>query len=247
VTASDLAAWRAERTGAGLAPASLSVYIRAVRGWFHWLYRRGEIFFDAAAELRPPRVARCRLGVPSVAEIRTLLDDVEVDCGEGIRDRAILETAYATGLRRNELASLRTTDVDLSQRTLRVVGKGSRERVVPITGAAAMWLRRYLEAGRSKCSGIQATDALWLNRRGRPLAAASLARIIGLRARASGLRHVTPHTLRRACATHMLSNGAHPADLQQLLGHSSFQHLSHYLQLGFRELQATHAASRPGR
>jgi integrase/recombinase XerD len=164
----------------------------------------------------------------------------------GVRDRAILETAYATALRRQELASLRITDVDLLQRTIRVVGKGSQERVVPLTKEATTWLRCYLDSSRGMLWGKQTTDALWLNRRGRPLAGYSLAIMIQKRTRACGLPEVTPHTLRRACATHMLSNGAHPADLQQLLGHSSLKHLSQYLRLGFRELQTTHAKSRPG-
>jgi integrase/recombinase XerD len=242
----DLEMWRTHLVQAGLKAASISVYVRAARGWLHWLSERGEIFLDPAAELRSPRIPRSLSKVPTVAEMATLMGSVDTGCAVGVRDRAILETAYATALRRHELANMAVDDVDLNHRVARTLGKGGRERMVPLTQTAAAWLRRYLAEAREGLRKGREEVALWLNRRGHPLAAESLARMIQARSRAAGLRAMTPHVLRRACATHLLENGARPAELRQLLGHASFKHLDQYLRLGFRDLQTMHRKSRVG-
>jgi integrase/recombinase XerD len=179
--------------------------------------------------------------------VKRLLEGVDTTTTEGVRDRAILETLYATALRREEITHLKTGDLDLEGPSVRVLGKGNRERVVPLTRVAARWLAQYLQEARGALlQGRDPPEQLWLNLRGRPLTGYLLGLIVKRRALAVGLAALTPHSLRRACATHLLANGAHPAELQLLLGHAMLKHLSHYLRLGFRELQAAHARSRPG-
>jgi integrase/recombinase XerD len=247
VTGTDLEAWWAELIGRGLCPATLCVYLRAVRGWFRWLRNAGGIFLDPSAGLRAPRNPKILPRVPAAGEVKQLLESIDTTGTEGVRDRAILETLYATALRREEIARLKTSDVDLEGASVRVLGKGDRERVVPLTRVAVSWLNQYLQSARgSLLQGRESPEQLWLNLRGRPLTGYSLALIVKRRALAAGLAALTPHSLRRACATHLLANGAHPAELQLLLGHATLKHLSQYLRLGFRELQAAHARSRPG-
>ena len=247
VTAANLAAWWAELMGRGLSPATLCVYLRAARGWCRWLRNAGEIFLDPSADLRAPRNPKILPKVPTVGEVEQLLQNIDTTGPEGVRDRAILETLYATALRREEIARLKTSNVDLEGASVRVLGKGGRERVVPLTRVAVFWLSQYLQTARiSLLHGRRSPELLWLNLRGRPLTGYSLALIVKRRALAAGLAALTPHSLRRACATHLLANGAQPAELQLLLGHATLKHLSQYLRLGFRELQAAHGRSRPG-
>lgn len=246
VSAGDLASWRTEMIQAGLKPASVAVYVRAVRGWTRWLTESGQVFSDPAAELRGPRIPLSRGTAPSEEDMMRLVESVDTRGSVGLRDRAILETAYATAMRRSELADIAVADVDLNQGVVRTLGKGGRERMVPLTPVAVDWLRRYLLSGREHLRKGRLTGALWLNQRGRPISAHSLARMIVGRARKVGLGDITPHGIRRACATHLLDRGARPAELRQLLGHASFKHLNHYLRLGFREMQVTHRQCRLG-
>jgi integrase/recombinase XerD len=248
VTAADLSAWWDELKGRELSPATLCVYLRAARGWFRWLRNAGEIFLDPTAELRAPSNTRRISWVPTVGEMKLLLESVDSAGPEGVRDRAILETMYATALRRHEIAGLKLGDVDLDRGSARVLGKGNRERVVPLTRVATDWLKQYLQSARGLLlQGRQSPEQLWLNLRGRPLGACSLGLMVKRRALAVGLKALTAHSLRRACATHLLVNGAKPAELQLLLGHATLKHLSLYLQLGFKELQSEHARSKPGK
>jgi hypothetical protein len=152
---------------------------------------------------------------------------------------------YASGARRSELAGIQLDGVDLSERTVRLMGKGRRERVVPLTISAATWIGRYIENERSQFPGSDA-GALWLGQNG-PLSANAISSIFYAQSRASGVEPVIrPHAIRRACATHMLSNGASPIEIQQLLGHTCLKHLSQYLAVSMVELKRAHDNSRLG-
>jgi site-specific recombinase XerD len=256
LTADDLLAWRGALAARGLAAATLDIYLRAVRTWFAWLEERGALFLNPAAGLVLPKVAWRLLPVPSTAELRRLLAAPNAATPFGVRDRALLETAYATGARREELVTLDATAVDLVNATVRVVGKGRRERVLPLTRPAVAWLNRYttrarpvLLKGKLDAVAGRALDelALWIDKDGARLSPHGLDVLVKKHATAAKLRGVTPHTLRRACATHLLQGGAHPVFVQQLLGHATMQHLAHYLRMTIAELKATHARSKPGR
>lgn len=248
VTADDLVAWRGALAARGLAEATLDVYLRAVRTWFGWLEARGALFLNPAAGLVLPKVARRLLPVPGADELRRLLAVPNAATPFGVRDRALLETAYATGARREELVTLDATAVDLVNGTVRVLGKGRRERVLPLTRPAVAWLGRYTARARpALLKGKLDEPALWIDLHGTRLLSPGVAEVVKKHARAARLRGVTPHTLRRACATHLLQGGAHPVFVQQLLGHASLRHLAHYLRMTIAELKATHARSKPGR
>jgi integrase/recombinase XerD len=247
ITADDLVAWRGALAARGLAAATLDVYLRAVRTWFGWLEERGALFLNPAAGLVLPKVTRRLLPVPGAAELRRLLAAPNAATPFGVRDRALLETAYATGARREELVSLDATAVDLVNGTVRVVGKGRRERVLPLTRPAVAWLNRYTTRARpALLKGQLDEPALWIDLHGARLSPHGLDVVVKKHATAAKVRGVTPHTLRRACATHLLQGGAHVVFVQQLLGHATLRHLAHYLRMTIAELKATHARSKPG-
>ena len=259
VTRDDLAAWRLALIERGLADATLEVFLRAVRNLFNWMEAEGMLFDNPAASLKTPRFARKLMPVPGEDEIRRLLAQPAVTTPVGIRDRAVMEIGYCCALRREELARLALRDPDFLQRSLRVMGKGSRERMLPLGDEAFAWLERYVEDARpvllgrlSACGDAQnknaaALDALWLRANGKPLGGEGIGLLLRKHGQAAKLSfNVTPHTLRRACATHMLQRGAHPVQIQMLLGHATMRHLAQYLRLSIADIRAMHRQSRPG-
>ena len=184
--------------------------------------------------------------VPTEAEMQALLAAPNVATARGVRTRAILEVAYSTGARLEELARMRHSDLDLANGTVRILGKGNRERMAPLGAAAIEWVRKYVVEVRARQTRT-AGGALWVKALGLPLGSVMIGRLIRECARRAGtVTPITPHGIRRACATHMLNRGAHPVQLQMLLGHTSLKHLSQYLRVSFRELHAIHERSRLG-
>ena len=243
----DLGRYQNELNRRGLKPASLDLYLRAVRGFLKWLEAGQRIFMNPARGLGPVRGTSPLQPVPSEADITRLLAQPDTATPRGIRDRAILETAYSTGARREELTILRIQDVDLSDGTLRIRGKGGRERLVPLGREARHWLETYLATVRPHLVNATDSGALWLDGRSESLGYGGLREVIrrhALRARLTV--PVTPHSLRRACATHMLQRGAHPVQIQQLLGHANLESLDRYLRLAIVDLKNAHARSAPG-
>lgn len=229
-------------------PASVELYLRAIRALFAHAASTHAIFLSPAEGLAVPRAPRRLLSVPSVDEIRRLLAQPDTSSPVGLRDRAMLETLYATGCRRQELTDLALTDMDLGNRTVRLMGKGRRERVVPMGAAAAGWIERYLSRARSRLLDGADSQWLWIARGGHRLSIESVPVVVLRHAERAGLTtRVSPHAIRRACATHMLCNGADPVQIGMLLGHSSLRHLSQYLRLGIREIREIHDRNRPGR
>ena len=252
VTRDDLAAWRLDLIERGLADASLEVFLRAGRNLFNWMEAEGMLFDNPAAALKTPKYERKLLPVPSEAELRRLLAQPAVTTPVGIRDRAILEVGYCCALRREELARLTLRDPDFLQKTLRVLGKGSRERMLPLGEEAFTWLRRYVEDARPALLGRNAAaaalDVLWISTDGKPFGGQGISVMLKKYGRAAKLSvNITPHSLRRACATHMLQRGAHPVQIQMLLGHATMRHLAQYLRLTITDIKRMHAQSRPGK
>lgn len=251
VTRDDLAAWRLDLIERGLADASLEVFLRAARNLFNWMEAEGMLFDNPAAALKTPKYERKLLPVPSEAELRRLLAQPAVTTPVGIRDRAIIEVGYCCALRREELARLTLRDPDFLQRSLRVLGKGSRERMLPLGEEAFTWLRRYVDDARPALLGrnaeAAALDVLWISTDGKPFGGQGISVMLKKYGREAKLSvNITPHSLRRACATHMLRNGAHPVQIQMLLGHATMRHLAQYLRLTIREIREMHRKSRPG-
>lgn len=247
VTEGDLLAWRRSLVSRKLAAGTVDVYLRAARTWFSWMEERGALFLNPAAGLVLPKVARRLLPVPSPTEIKRWLGAPNPATPFGVRDRALLELAYATAARREELQSLDVTALDLMNATVRVVGKGRKERVLPLTKPAVLWLTRYTAMARPRLlKGRLDELALWIDNRGKRLTYMALEHAFDRHAAMAGLDGVSPHTMRRACATHLLQRGAHVVFVQQLLGHATMRHLAHYLRMSILELKQTHRASKPG-
>jgi integrase/recombinase XerD len=182
----------------------------------------------------------------SQAEVETLLDQPILEDAGGLRDKAILETLYGTGIRISELIGLDIEDLYLDENEARVMGKGARERVVPVGEAAAVALRNYLRLGRPELAKSARERALFLNKRGGRLSRQGAWEIVKKYAGRVGLQQkMTPHTLRHSCATHLLENGADLRYIQELLGHASISTTQIYTHLSKSKIKETYLKAHP--
>jgi integrase/recombinase XerD len=232
----------------GLAVMTVHLILRHVRRLFHWLTETNRIFQDPGKGWSQPKAVRHLMTAPSEEQVLALLAQPDITTPRGIRDRTFLETAYSTGARLEELTQLSLRDLDLERGLMRVMGKGRKERMLPLGQKAVNWLRQYIGEARLKLAGDQAADQerLWLVKGGRPLSGRGIRWMLSRYARDAGLAAISPHALRRACATHMLRRGAHPVQIQHLLGHVDASTLNPYLRLTICDIQAVHAAGKPG-
>ena len=222
----------------GLDPTSVARKLAAVRSWCRFLVRRGMLAHNPALQVRAPRPSRKLVSFLPIDETAALMDAPVP--GTTARDTAIVEMLYASGLRVSELVGLDLADVDLAAATVRVLGKGGKERMVPFGAAAARALRDHLaERGA-------AGRAMFLNRRGGRLTVRSVHTIVRRRAAAVGIdRRVTPHTLRHTFATHLLDSGADLRMIQELLGHSRLSTTQRYTHVGSDQLMRIYDAAHP--
>jgi len=247
---SDLDRYRLELVESSMAASSVYIYLNYVKRFFEYLEDTQQIFVNPAADLVLPKCERKLQAVPSEDDVKQLLAEADISTAAGIRDRAIIEVLYSTGLRLEELTGLRFFDPDLRNRTVRISGKGSKERVVPLGRQSVFWLKQYIEQVRPKLlKGKLDEHALWIGSQwGRKMHPILIEKMIREYGRAAGLSvKVTPHALRRACATHMLRAGAHPVQIQLLLGHSSLGTLGQYLKVTVADMKKMHRKSKPGR
>jgi integrase/recombinase XerD len=202
--------------------SSVARALAAVRSFHRFLVRDGESDRDASAAVVRPRVPRNLPRPLSVKEVAGILAAPSDGTPTGLRDRAVLETLYGGGLRISELVGLAVDDVDLEEGSVRVVGKGDKERVVPLGRYALDALIAYLTRARPGLATLRSRSALFLNRRGGRLTRQGCARILKIHAARAGVtKRVTPHTLRHSFATHLLEGGANVRVVQELLGHAS--------------------------
>lgn len=234
----DLYAAR-KKDGTPYSAADQQQRLAAVKTLFRFLVRRGYLLTDPSAAVEyPRREQRLPRGILTRHEARKLVEAPDTSTPLGLRDRAILETFYATGIRAAELAHLTATDIDTEDKVLRVVkGKGSKDRNVPLTTAAAEALDAYLTLGRPKMRGARKSRVLFLGIRGGPINNCTLNELIERSAREAGIeRHVTCHTLRHTIATHLLKGGADIRHIQALLGHASLQSTETYTRVEVSDL-----------
>lgn len=246
VTAEDLEAYRLNLVGRDFADKSVHAFLRVVPQFFGCLEAGQVIFTNPAADFQLPKLAYRFVPVPDEKEIMRLLEQPDVSTPVGLRNRALLETAYATGARREELGNLTLDRLNLAKQTARLFGKGRKERVVPLGKHATHWLSRYLKEARPQFLQGRTETALWISSIGRAMLGKDVAKRITEAGKAANLK-LSPHTLRRACATHMLRRGAHPILIQELLGHTGGHSLKHYLRLTLDDLKKTLKQSKPGR
>ena len=218
-----------------------------VKGYFQWLEQTGAIFSDPSRNIRLPRHERPLLPVPSEADMMKLIESIPCSSVVDLRDRAMIETAYSSGLRIGELTHLKPDYIDFENRTVRVIGKGNHERVIPLTRAAVEVIRDYRRALAASTNYRETPGSvLWISTETRQaITLVGVRQVIQRRAARAGLK-LCFRCIRRAFATHLLRHGATPYELKVLLGHATFKHLRHYLRHAPEEMIAMHRRSNPG-
>lgn len=244
--------------GQPLSLRSQELLISALRGWCKWLTRQGHIPANPAADLELPRMPKTLPQVLSVDQVRELMAQPDLQGLTGVRERAILELLYGSGMRRSELARLQLGDVDLAQGTAMIrQGKGRRDRYVPMGASAVHWIRRYCAEVRPMLVGqrsavLEATTnaalpwTLFLTDCGEPYESGRLSDLVSCHLRRIGIEQGSCHALRHACATHMLEGGAQLRYIQVLLGHADLNTTQIYTHVAIGKLIAVHAATHPG-
>lgn len=201
---------------------SVSRKISSVRAFFLFLYEEGYIDNDPASNLSSPKIIRKLPDVLTQREVIKLLESCDISTKKGIRDRAMFETVYGAGLRVSELINLKISDIDFDESLLRIFGKGSKERIVPIGQYAIKYIKLYLNNVRRHLKYFLYSDIIFLNMNGKALSRMGFWKILKHYTQMSGIKkHVSPHTLRHSFATHLLEGGADLRSVQEMLGHSS--------------------------
>ena len=242
--------WLAGRAEAGLSPRTQARGLIALRGLFGYLLGEDEIERDPTARIELPRMGRPLPVTLTLDEVEAILDIPDVSTGQGLRDRAMLELLYATGLRVSELVGLTMGQLHLEAGFVRVVGKGDKERLVPLGDVARGWLERYmLEARDTLTAGDlrrKASEPVFLSRLGGAMTRQRFFQIVRGCAAAAGIdKKVSPHKLRHAFATHLLERGADLRSLQLMLGHADISTTEIYTHLSRARLAQIHAAHHP--
>jgi integrase/recombinase XerD len=246
VRAKDLHAYQSHlyalrrKNGRPYAAAYQATRLVVLKHLFRFLHRRGYLLHDPGADIELPRLEkRLPRTILTSAEVRRILEAPDVKTPRGLRDRAMLETLYATGIRVSELCHLTPYDVDTEERVLRVVlGKGRKDRNVPLTRAAAEAIEAYLLKGRPRLAGRQKARFLFLQDRGGGMDRSTACRIVRERAEEARVKkHVTPHTFRHTVAAHLLKGRADIRHIQALLGHASLGTTQRYTRVEVSDLK----------
>jgi integrase/recombinase XerD len=236
----DLEAFVRDLMGSGRSPRSVARAIACYRGFYRFLVIDGRLNASPADDLRPPRAWKVLPRYLAVEEVDRLIAQPVIDTPRGLRDRALIELLYATGMRVSELISLRPSDINLEASYLTCTGKGDKQRIVPIGDEAADWVRAYLKQARPVLLGKRSSPRLFVNARGggAGLTRVGFWKILKAYARQAGLsRTISPHVLRHSFATHLLERGADLRAIQMMLGHadlSTTQIYTHVLEQRMR-------------
>ena len=244
VTEVDILAWLARRNEAGISPRSQARGLVAARGFFRYLLDEGRLESDPTARVDLPKIGRPLPVTLSVAEVEALLAAPDLSIPRGIRNKAMLEVLYATGLRVSELVGLTLGQIHLEMGFVRVMGKGQKERIVPLGDVARQWVERYLAEVRAP--GGKPADALFVTRTGGGMTRQGFFKLMAELGVVAGInRPISPHKLRHAFATHLLERGADLRSLQLMLGHADIGTTEIYTHLSRARLQEIHAAHHP--
>jgi integrase/recombinase XerD len=240
----DLLAVLAAEVQSGKSPRTVSRYLSTYRQYYRWLLREGVIDSDPVALIESPKTGRSLPKALTELQVETLLEAPDTDTSLGMRDRAMLELMYATGLRVSELVNLELVNLNLNQGVIRVLGKGQKERLVPIGGEAHDSLDRYLADGRpALLKGVQ-TDSVFVTSRKSGMTRQAFWYMVRRYAAACDIpRQLSPHMLRHSFATHLLNHGADLRVVQLLLGHSDLsttQIYTHIAREGLKRMHETH-------
>lgn len=229
------------------APATVARKVAAVKSFFHFLVSEGTVSSDPTENLESPRVGKSLPNTLTLAEVSALLEQpTHRQSAEATRDRAMLELLYASGLRVSEMVSLNTDDIDLNQGHVRCVGKGSKERVVPMNPEAIAALEEYVSSARRTLVSGQDERALFVNHRGTRLTRQGFWLIIKNYAKQANIvTNITPHTLRHSFATHLLNGGADLRSVQVLLGHANISTTQIYTHVSGERIKQVYDSAHP--
>jgi integrase/recombinase XerD len=242
----QLLAYLAECTRRAASPRTTARLLSSLRRFYQYLLRENSIEEDPTAQLESPKLGRPLPKSLTEEQVEALLAAPDSVTLLGLRDRGMLETLYATGLRVSELVGLTLQQVNLQAGVIKVVGKGNKERLVPLGEEAIEWLQRYLNEARSGLLGARISDALFPTTRGRPMTRQAFWKNIKRYARLAGIESsLSPHTLRHAFATHLLNHGADLRVVQMLLGHADLSTTQIYTQVARERLKQLHAQHHP--
>lgn len=242
----DLLAYLAARVKEGARPRSTARLLSSVRRYYRYLVREGRREDDPSARIDAPRLGRPLPRSLSECEVEALLAAPDVRTVIGLRDRTMLEVLYAGGLRVSELVSLQIGQINLRQGVVRVIGKGSKERLVPLGEEALVWLERYVREARPDLLRGQTGDALFPGRSGGHITRQAFWHRIKQYARIANITtELSPHTLRHAFATHLINHGADLRVVQMLLGHSDLSTTQIYTHVARERLRELHAQHHP--
>jgi integrase/recombinase XerC len=232
-----------------VAASSVGRKVAAVRTWMRWMRRRGIVASSPAEELSSPKARRPLPTFLSVDAAKEVVEAPARDSAAGVRDRAMLELLYGSGLRVSELAGLDLSHVDVEGASARVLGKGRKERIVPLGKKSIEAVVRWLEVRSTfvtRKTGTQDPRALFLSKRGRRLTVRAIQNSVhAYGALGSGRADLHPHALRHTCATHLLDGGADLRAIQELLGHSRLSTTQRYTHVSMEQLMRTYDASHP--
>ncbi len=230
----------------GLSPASIRRGVSAIRTWFKFLMAEGVVKADPSERLETPKKWRTLPEVLTAAEVERLLGAIPLEEPLAFRDRAMLELAYGAGLRVGEWITLKVSDLMLDEGVVRVFGKGSKERLVPVGGSATGAVAIYLRELRPRLERGKGAGVLFLNARGAPLSRMGAWKILRKYVQLAGItKAVTPHTLRHSFATHLLEGGADLRSVQEMLGHADISTTQIYTHVDREYLRSVHRQYHP--
>jgi integrase/recombinase XerD len=244
--AADLEEHLAWRVGLKARPRTTSRLVSSLKRFYQFALREGLRRDDPAARLESPRLPRSLPKSLSEAEVEALIAAPDVATAQGLRDRAMLETLYASGLRVSELVGLKTLQVGLDMGVVRILGKGAKERLAPLGEEAVAWIERYQREARGELLGARKSEALFVTARGGPMTRQAFWALVKRYARRAGIRQaISPHTLRHAFATHLINHGADLRVVQMLLGHADISTTQIYTHVARERLKALHRKHHP--
>lgn len=242
----DLLSYLAQRAHERARPRTTARLLSSVRRFYQYQVREGRLQEDPSALIDAPKLGRSLPKALSEAEVELLLAAPDTNGVLGLRDRAMLELLYASGLRVSELVTLAVTQLNPRQGVVRVMGKGSKERLVPMGEEAAAWIERYLRHARPVLLEKAQSESLFVTRRGEAMTRQAFWYLIKRYARKVGVKtHLSPHTLRHSFATHLINHGADLRAVQMLLGHHNLSTTQIYTHVARERLKAVHAAHHP--
>lgn len=242
----DLLHFLARQMQAGRSPRSLSRYLSGIRQFYQWLLREGRIQQDPSALIESPKLGRGLPKALSESQVLALLEAPDTSTALGLRDRTMLEVMYATGLRVSELTGLRAANISISQGVVRVMGKGGKERLVPLGEEALSWMQRYLEHSRPALMRGGDCPEVFVTARKSGMTRQAFWHSIRKYAKVAGIMQaVSPHVLRHSFATHLLNHGADLRVVQLLLGHSDLSTTQIYTHIAREGLKRLHEKHHP--